>query len=114
MTGEEVLSENIVKAYQFEKNSYVQIEPDEIDALKLDTNHTVARSSLRARSTSCTTTNPRSSGIPQGILRCAGIEVGKRACSQKFHSTDKSLVSGLADILSALAYVELRLSGRSP
>src|ERR1051325_3145919 len=40
-TGDEVPSENIVKAYQFEKNNYVQIEPDELEAVKLDTNHTI-------------------------------------------------------------------------
>src|SRR5689334_18753077 len=40
-TGDEVTSEEIVKAYQFEKDNYVQIEADELDALKLDTNHTI-------------------------------------------------------------------------
>jgi DNA end-binding protein Ku len=41
VTGDEVAFDDIVKAYQFEKDNYVQIEPDELEALKLDTNHTI-------------------------------------------------------------------------
>ena len=40
-TGDEVPSENIVKAFQFEKDSYVQFEADELEAVALDTNHTI-------------------------------------------------------------------------
>jgi hypothetical protein len=40
-TGDEVPSEDTVKAYQFERDNYVQIEPDELEAVKLDTNHTI-------------------------------------------------------------------------
>jgi DNA end-binding protein Ku len=41
VTGDEVAFEDIIKGYQFEKDHYVQIEPDELEALKLDTNHTI-------------------------------------------------------------------------
>jgi DNA end-binding protein Ku len=40
-TGEEVISDDIIKAYQFEKDNYVTLEPDELKDLKLDTNHTI-------------------------------------------------------------------------
>jgi DNA end-binding protein Ku len=40
-TGDEVAYDNIVKGFQFEKDNYVQIETDEIDAIKLDTNHVI-------------------------------------------------------------------------
>ena len=40
-TNEEVPSEDIVKAFQFEKDSYVQFEPDELEEIALDTNHTI-------------------------------------------------------------------------
>ena len=40
-TGEEVTSDDIVKAYQFEKDSYVQFEPEELESIALDSNHTI-------------------------------------------------------------------------
>jgi DNA end-binding protein Ku len=40
-TGDEVAYDDIVKGFQFEKDNYVQIEADEIDAIKLDTNHVI-------------------------------------------------------------------------
>jgi DNA end-binding protein Ku len=40
-TGEEVLTDDIVKAFQFEKDNYIQFEPEEIEALALDTSHTL-------------------------------------------------------------------------
>jgi DNA end-binding protein Ku len=40
-TNEEVPTEDIVKAFQFEKDSYVQFEQDELEEIALDTNHTI-------------------------------------------------------------------------
>ena len=40
-TGDEVTSDDIVKAFQFEKDNYVQFEPEELEAIALDTNHTI-------------------------------------------------------------------------
>src|SRR6188508_1210369 len=40
-TGEEVESADIVKGYQFEKGQYVQITPEELDAVALDTTRIV-------------------------------------------------------------------------
>jgi DNA end-binding protein Ku len=40
-TGDEVDQSDIVKAYQVEKDHYVQLEADEVEALKLETNHTL-------------------------------------------------------------------------
>jgi len=40
-TGEEVESADIVKGYQFEKGQYVQVTPEELDAVALDTTRIV-------------------------------------------------------------------------
>ena len=40
-TGEEVLADDIVKGYQFEKDHYIRFEPEELEALAIDTSHTV-------------------------------------------------------------------------
>jgi DNA end-binding protein Ku len=40
-TGDEVLSDDIIKGFQFEKDNYVTIDKDELDAIALDSNKTV-------------------------------------------------------------------------
>src|SRR5882757_6636317 len=41
VTGDEIDAADIIKGYQFEKDSYVTIEKDELDAIALDSNKTV-------------------------------------------------------------------------
>ena len=40
-TGDEVDAADIIKGYQFEKDHYVTIDKDELDAIALDTNKTI-------------------------------------------------------------------------
>src|SRR5215207_2026623 len=40
-TGDEVDAADIVKGFQFEKDNYVTIDKDELDAIALDTNKTI-------------------------------------------------------------------------
>lgn len=40
-SGEEVEAEDIVKGYEYEKGSYVPIEDDDLDKLKLESKHTI-------------------------------------------------------------------------
>jgi DNA end-binding protein Ku len=40
-TGDEVEAADIVKGYQFEKDNYITIDKDEIDAIALETSHTL-------------------------------------------------------------------------
>jgi len=40
-TGDEVEADDIVKGYQVEKNVYVTIEDEEIEALQIESNHTI-------------------------------------------------------------------------
>ena len=40
-TGEEVEPADIIKGYQYEKDNYVTIDKDELDAIALDTNKTI-------------------------------------------------------------------------
>ena len=40
-TGDEVESADIVKAYQFEKDNYVTLEPDELEAVALDSTRSI-------------------------------------------------------------------------
>jgi DNA end-binding protein Ku len=40
-TGEEIDAADIIKGYQFEKDNYVTIDKDELDAIALDSNKSV-------------------------------------------------------------------------
>ena len=64
-TGEEVSQSDIVKGYQVEKNVYVTVEDAELEALQVDSSHTIEidkfvplRTSTSATSTPPTTSCP--------------------------------------------------------
>jgi DNA end-binding protein Ku len=40
-TGEEVAADDIVKAYEISKGNYVELEPDELDAVGIDSTHMI-------------------------------------------------------------------------
>src|ERR1041384_4867122 len=40
-TGDELASDDIVKGYQVEKNVYVQVEDEELEALQVEASHTI-------------------------------------------------------------------------
>jgi DNA end-binding protein Ku len=62
-TGEEVNQSDIIKGYQIEKNVYVTVEDEELEALQVDSSHTIEidKFSLSRTSTSGTSTRPTTS-----------------------------------------------------
>ena len=62
-TGRAVDTDNKGRGYKLSKGKYVEIEPDEIDAIEFENTHTIDidKSSLKKISTSATTNVPTTS-----------------------------------------------------
>ena len=75
-TGEPVAQEDRVKGYQVEKNSYVQVEDEELDKVALESTHTIDIASLMAASTSTTGTRACARMALIRACRAAGVSSG--------------------------------------
>ena len=70
-TGRAVDTDNKGRGYKLSKGKYVEIEPDEIDAIEFENTHTIDidKSSLKKISTSATTNVPTTSCPTASLAR---------------------------------------------
>src|SRR5215471_18285373 len=54
VTGQEVDSENIIKGYEVGKGAYIEIDPEELEAIAVESKRTIEIDQFRALCISCT------------------------------------------------------------